>query len=87
MNISVFKIFLIFGIVSAWAEQALKDGTITLVEAANLATKIAKILGVNVEIEVPAEVQETIIPSGKPEKEPSGDLSKPDYIEGKASSG
>lgn len=53
MNFSIFKIFQIFGIVSNWASQALADGKITLDEAVDLAMKIAKILGVEIEIEVP----------------------------------
>jgi hypothetical protein len=54
MNFSIFKIFQIFGLVSTWANQALADGKITLDEAVDLAMQIAKILGVAIEIELPA---------------------------------
>lgn len=53
MNFSIFKIFQIFGIVSNWAAKALADGKITLEEAMELATLIAGILGVRMEVEVP----------------------------------
>jgi len=56
MNISMFKIFQIFGIVSAWAAQALSDGKITLEEAVDLAMKLAVLLGVKIEVEVPESV-------------------------------
>lgn len=69
MNISMFKIFQIFGIVSSWAAKALADGKITIDEAVALAVSIAGILGVAMEVEVP-------IP-GMPEK---GESEKPVYI-------
>lgn len=53
MNIPIFKIFVIFGIVSTWAEQALKDGKVTLLEAVELATKLAALLGITTELEIP----------------------------------
>jgi len=56
MNFSIFKIFKIFGLVSAWADQALQDGKITLVEAVDLATMIAGVLGINTEIDVPGNL-------------------------------
>lgn len=58
MDFSIFKIFQIFGIVSNWANQALADGKITLAEAVDLAMQIAKILGVEIEIEVPTALTE-----------------------------
>lgn len=58
MNFSIFKIFQIFGIVSTWATVALADGKITLEEAVDLAVKIAEILGVKIEIEVPAALED-----------------------------
>jgi hypothetical protein len=60
MNFSIFKIFQIFGIVSNWAAKALADNKITLEEAVQLATLIAAILGVKIEIEVPAGIQEEL---------------------------
>jgi len=56
MNFSIFKIFQIFGIVSNWAAIALADGKITLKEAVQLAMKIAEILGVEIEIDIPESV-------------------------------
>jgi len=50
MDISMLKIFQIFGIVSSWAQKALADGQITLVEAVELATLIAGTLNVKTEI-------------------------------------
>ncbi len=55
MNFSMFKIFQIFGIVSSWATAALADGKVTLNEAADLAIKIAGILGVAIELDIPTE--------------------------------
>ena len=53
MNISMFKIFMIFGVVSSWAAEALTDGKITLDEAVDLAKNVAKILDVKIEIGIP----------------------------------
>lgn len=68
MDISMFKIFQIFGIVSSWASKALADGKITIEEAVALAVAIAGILGIAMEVEVP-------IP-GAPETEEEEDLFK-----------
>ncbi len=57
MEFSIFKIFQIFGIVSTWATQALADGKITLNEAVDLAMKIAEVLGITIEIDIPTEMQ------------------------------
>lgn len=54
MDISLFKIFTIFGIVSTWAAKALADGKITITEAVELATLLAGILGVTLAVEVPS---------------------------------
>lgn len=53
MEISIFKIFMIFGLVSAWAARALKDGRISLVEAADLAAQLGTALGVPTELAIP----------------------------------
>lgn len=53
MDIPIFKIFMIFGIVSSWAAKALADGKVTLVEAVELATQLAGALGITLAIEVP----------------------------------
>ena len=65
MGISLLKTFAIFGIVSAWAEKALSDGKVTLLEATRLVTDLADVIGIPAEIEVP-----------RPEAEP--DLSEED---------
>ena len=81
MNFSIFKIFQIFGIVSNWAAKALADGKITLEEAVELATLIAGILGVKIEIEVPAGLLADETP-GEMAKEDMDDL---DYLPDKVS--
>ena len=53
MPISIFKIFMVFGIVSSWAARALQDGKITLVEAADLAMQLGAALGIPTELAVP----------------------------------
>lgn len=53
MGIPIFKIFTIFGLVSTWAESALADGKVTLMEAVDLVTKLAAILGIRTELEIP----------------------------------
>lgn len=73
MNFSIFKIFQIFGIVSNWAAKALADGKITLEEAVDLAMKIADILGVKIELEVPDAITDSAIVES-PVKEKSEDL-------------
>lgn len=49
---SIWKVFTIFGIVSTWAAKALDDNVITLKEAAELATDLAPVLGVSVDLDV-----------------------------------
>lgn len=53
MSIPVFKIFMVFGIVSSWAAQALADGKITITEAADLGLKLGAALGVPTSVDVP----------------------------------
>lgn len=53
-SISFWTIFVLFGIVSRWAQKALEDGKITLTEAAELAEDLGPVLGIPVEIQVPA---------------------------------
>jgi hypothetical protein len=55
MGFSIFKAFSIFGIVSAWAAKALEDGKITVTEAAELAVKLAAVLGIPTSIVIPNE--------------------------------
>lgn len=56
MGIPIFKIFAIFGIVSGWAELALADGKVTLMEAVELVAKLAAILGIRTELEIPEAI-------------------------------
>lgn len=49
MKISIWKIFAIFSIVSAWSQAALADGKITLEEALDLVQQLAAALGVPTE--------------------------------------
>jgi len=53
MPISIFKIFMVFGIVSTWAAKALEDGKISLVEAAELAALLGAALGIPTELAIP----------------------------------
>lgn len=81
MNVSILKIFQIFGIVSAWASQALADGKITLDEAVELAMKLADLLSVKTEIKIPDSMLQFKDYSA-PKKEDTGDLSyRPDSSE------
>jgi len=55
--------FMIFGIVSAWAEKALKDGRISIREAADLAEPLGAALGIPTELAIPgpaAEIEEVL---------------------------
>jgi hypothetical protein len=58
MKISIFLIFVIFGVVSKWAEKALEDGKITITETVDLATDLAQILGVPLHIDLPQPEKE-----------------------------
>lgn len=53
MPISLFKIFMVFGIVSSWASKALEDGKISLLEAADLASQLGTALGIPTELTIP----------------------------------
>lgn len=75
MNFSIFKIFQIFGIVANWGNTALEDGKITLKEAVELATLIAGILGVKIEIEVPID----LLSEKVPEEMAGGDIDDLSY--------
>ena len=61
MDIPVFKIFAIFGIVSAWAAKALDDNKVTLKEAVELAEPLAEVLGIqtHIDLEEPEAVDTT----------------------------
>lgn len=52
-NFSIFNIFQIFGIVSAWAVKAFADGKVTLTEAIELAAVLCAILGIPTELTLP----------------------------------
>lgn len=53
MDISIWKVFTIFGIVSTWAAKALDDQKVTLQEAVDLVEPLARILDIPVSIELP----------------------------------
>ena len=52
MKISFFKIFIVFGILSTWATQALSDGKITLEEAVDLIKQLAAALSLPLDFDV-----------------------------------
>ena len=77
MPISIFKIFMVFGIVSSWAAKALQDGKISLVEAADLAMQLGAALGIPTELTVPepaAHVEEIQVEEEKPALETDGSI-------------
>lgn len=59
-NFSVFKIFQIFGIVSAWATKAFADGVVTLTEAIELAISLCAILGIATQLDLPNQAFEQV---------------------------
>jgi len=61
MPISIFKIFIVFGIVSTWASRALQNGKISLVEAAELATLLGDALGIPTELGIPEPAAEVLL--------------------------
>jgi len=61
MPISIFKIFIVFGIVSTWASRALQDGKISLVEAADLASQLGVALGIPTELGIPEPAAEVVL--------------------------
>lgn len=82
MPISIFKIFMVFGIVSTWAAKALEDGKITLDEAADLGEQLGAALGIPTSIKVPAPVISTEeIPPGAEDAE-AGDTASTETVEG-----
>lgn len=52
MNKSMFTIFVVFGIVAAWAEKAMEDGKITVREALELVEEIATLIGVPLDFDL-----------------------------------
>jgi len=64
MDTLMFKLFIIFGIVSRWIKTALEDRKVTLIEAASLASEICAEIGIDAEIEIP-----TALPATLPEQE------------------
>lgn len=50
MSFNIFKVFQVFGIVSAWSAKALEDGKISLSEAVELAVSLAGLLGIPTDI-------------------------------------
>lgn len=79
MPISLFKIFTVFYIVSAWAAKALEDGKITLLEAAELGGQLGAALGIPTELTVPepaALVEEVLVEEEKPTLESTGGVAE-----------
>jgi hypothetical protein len=68
MSFNIFKIFQIFGIVSAWSVKAFEDGKVTLIEAVELATQLCALLGIPADINLPTGDAPKI-----PEDEDTGD--------------
>ena len=58
MDITVFKIFAIFGVVSMWAKKAFADGKISVAEGIELVVELAEVLGIPLEWDVPEGVLE-----------------------------
>ena len=57
MNLSIFKIFAIFGVVSTWANKAFADGKISVQEGIELVAELADVLGIPLEWDVPEGVR------------------------------
>lgn len=73
MSIPIFKIFTIFGVVSTWAETALADGKVTLTEAVALVTRLAAILGIKTELEIPTAIPTVVIDEEQPPHPDAGE--------------
>ena len=58
MDLSIFKIFAIFGVVSAWANKAFADGKISVQEGIALVVELAGVLGIPLNWDVPEVVLE-----------------------------
>lgn len=58
MDLSIFKIFAIFGVVSMWAKKAFADGKISVQEGIELVAELADVLGIPLEWDVPEGVLE-----------------------------
>lgn len=67
MNLSMFVMLQIIGVMSAWADKALKDGKITIIEALELIVAIARLLGVPVDDDI------TTLITGKDKQAASGE--------------
>jgi len=71
MPISIFKIFMVFGIVSTWAAKALENGKITLLEGADLAGRLGAALGIPTDLTIPEPTPEVVIGSPETEEKPA----------------
>lgn len=72
MDIPIFKIFIIFGIVSNWAQKALADRVLTLDEGIVLLKQLCAVLGVRTELEIPLGIS-TLVPEKEETANPTGD--------------
>ncbi len=59
MDISILKMSAIFGIVSSWADKALSDGKVTLLESTALVTDLAEVIGIPTDIQVPESLPDS----------------------------
>jgi len=69
MDIPIFKIFMIFGIVSNWAQKALADRVMTGDEGLTLLKQLCAALGVRLELEIPAGIS-TLVPDKEETENP-----------------
>lgn len=72
MGVRAFMTLQILGIIAAWSSQALEDGKITIKEAVDLASRLAVVLDVPVDIDMstlfPGETREgdvELVPEGE----------------------
>jgi len=83
VKIPIFMIFSFVMVVATWATKALEDGKISAMEGLDLIGKLASIIGVPLEFDIPQEL------TGATEKIDDQDLtsegktflSKPDFVE------
>ena len=57
MDISILKVFAIFGVVSAWVKKAFADGKISVQEGIELVVELAEAIGIPLEWDIPEGVR------------------------------
>lgn len=60
MKIPIFMIFQFVMVIATWANKALEDGKITAIEGLELVGKLAGLLGVPLELDVPDNITDTV---------------------------